>query len=119
LIVNFLREEGVSNTKYWEKNFRDNATFIRKSYRLYTSAMSKLNRGFIKVKDGSISKKSKIDKLKIKQERNPTEIEDLLCQLEADREDASVQVDLLVSKILESIKSTKRKRTDSEENQLR
>ena len=72
----------------------------------------------MKIKDGSNSKKAKLDK-NVAQERNPTEIEDLLCQLEADRDSCSASLDLMVSKILDSIKCNKRKRTDNEDSQLR
>ena len=73
LAVNFMR--GDSSSRHWEKSFRDHPTFIRKSYRHYSSAVKRLNRSFIKSKDHS---KKALDKKRPVKEKNPTEIEDLI-----------------------------------------
>lgn len=116
LLVNFLRGDGFG--KHWEKTFRDHPTFIRKSYRVYTNAQKRLNRQFIKTKDQS---KRLVDKKKPIKNRNPTELEDLICQLEADREDCQLTVDMMVSKLLDFLVPKKRPKIDtgSEEGQLR
>lgn len=79
LLVNSIRSDGSS--KHWEKVFRDHPTFLRKSYRVYNDAKKRLKREF--VSSDSSQKKQKEQK-RVVREREPTEIEDLICQLEAD-----------------------------------
>jgi hypothetical protein len=73
ILVSLMRSD--TTQKNWEKTFKDHPTFIRKSYRVLISTRKRLNRHLLKVKD---AKKSK-DQKKLPKERNPTEIEDLIC----------------------------------------
>lgn len=107
-MVNFMRGDGSS--KHWEKVFRDHPTFLRKSYRVYTDAKKRLNRDFVKSDN---SQKKQKDQKRVGKEREPTEIEDLICQLEADQEHCALAADRLVSGLLDKIKSNKRPRLDS------
>ena len=55
------------------------------------------------------SKKNKEKKRKqLKCDKYPTEVEDLISQLQVDREDCTTDIEHMVCKLLDTIKSTKR-----------
>jgi hypothetical protein len=85
---------------------------------MYSGAVKRLSRQIFKPSKESLKKPKDLKKPPNKQP-TPTEIEDLICQLDADRDQCSAEVDLMVAKLFQEIQSKKRPRIDLEENSLR